>query len=183
VTRSAPLLLRSAAALVALAAAACAGPSGAAPAQRLADPQAARTAVARVLDDWHAAAAQANEEAYFRHFAPGGVFLGTDGTERWDVTAFREYAHPHFAKGKAWSFRPVRRAIAVSDDGRTAWFDEDLTTPNLGPARGSGVLVLRDGPGRARWRIAQYNLSVPIPNGRFDQVKKLISEPPIGVPR
>jgi hypothetical protein len=164
-------------ALVALAAGACAASSGPAPAQPPADPQTARTAVARVLDDWHAAAARADEAAYFGHFAPGGVFLGTDATERWDVTAFRAYAHPHFQKGKAWSFRSVRRSIDLSADGRTAWFDEDLATPNLGPARGSGVLVLGEGPGGARWRIAQYNLSVPIPNARFDEVKKVIAAP------
>lgn len=41
---------------------------------------------------------------------------------------------------------------------------------NLGPCRGTGVLVL-DGD---RWKIAQYNLSVPIPNQVFDDVKKII---------
>jgi hypothetical protein len=123
----------------------------------------------KVLDDWHAAAAAAEEERYFSHFAPGGVFLGTDGKERWTVPQFRAYAHPHFAKGKAWSFRSVRRDFAFTGD--VAWFDEDLDTPNLGPARGSGVLV-KDGTGA--WKIAQYNLSVPIPNERFKDVKALI---------
>ncbi len=128
--------------------------------------------VARVLDDWHAAAAQADEERYFGHFAVGGVFLGTDGAERWTVPAFRSYAHPHFAKGKAWTFRATRREITFA--GEAAWFDEDLDTPNLGPARGSGVLV-RDEHGI--WKIAQYNLSVPIPNERFKEVKALIESP------
>src|SRR5450432_2578963 len=56
--------------------------------------------VARVLDDWHDAAAHADEERYFRHMAEGSVFLGTDMSERWEKAAFRAYAHPHFAKGK-----------------------------------------------------------------------------------
>jgi hypothetical protein len=98
------------------------------------------------------------------------VFLGTDATERWTKQQFRDYARPPFAKGKAWSFRSVRRGVSFSKDGRVAWFDEDLATPNLGPSRGSGVLVL-DG---STWRIAQYNLSVPIPNGVFGEVKKVI---------
>ena len=34
-------------------------------------------AVAAVLDDWHAAAAAADEERYFSHFASDGVFLGS----------------------------------------------------------------------------------------------------------
>jgi ketosteroid isomerase-like protein len=125
--------------------------------------------IGAVLDDFHDAAAKADETRYFDHFTTGAVFLGTDGKERWTVPDFRAYAHPYFAKGKAWSFRATRRAITVSGD--VAWFDEDLDTPNLGPARGSGVVV-RGGGGR--WKVAQYNLSVPIPNERFKDVKALI---------
>jgi hypothetical protein len=125
--------------------------------------------VAKVLDDWHDAATKADENRYFDHFAKGGVFLGTDGKERWTVPDFRVYAHPHFAKGKAWNFRSTRREITFVGD--VAWFDEDLDTPNLGPARGSGVLVKDD---HGVWKIAQYNLSVPIPNERFKDVKALI---------
>src|SRR5262244_3248885 len=98
-------------------------------------------AAGRVLDDWHDAAAKADEARYFAHFAMDGVFLGTDATERWTVAAFREYAHPYFAKGKAWSFKPKARHVFVAADAKTAWFDELLDTPNLGEARGSGVLV------------------------------------------
>ncbi len=126
--------------------------------------------VAAVIDAWHAAAAAADEERYFGLMSEDSVFLGTDATERWTRPQFREYAHPHFAKGKAWSFKSVRRDVSFSKDGSTAWFDEDLATPNLGPSRGSGVLV-REG---RTWKIAQYNLSVPIPNAIFGDVKKLI---------
>ncbi|HEY8073930.1 MAG TPA: nuclear transport factor 2 family protein [Labilithrix sp.] len=139
----------------------CPSPAPVAPAQ-----------IATVLDGWHDAAAHADEARYFGHFAEGGVFLGTDGKERWTVPEFRAYAHPHFAKGKAWTFRAVRREITFSGD--TAWFDEDLDTPHLGPARGSGVLV-RDAGGT--WKIAQYNLSIPIPNERFAEVKAIIERP------
>lgn len=126
--------------------------------------------VARVLDDWHDAASKADESRYFDHFATEGVFLGTDATERWTVPAFRAYAHPHFAKGAAWSFRATRRSVFVRGDA--AWFEEDLATPNLGPSRGTGVLVREGGA----WKIAQYNLSVPIPNERFKEVKALIEK-------
>jgi hypothetical protein len=127
--------------------------------------------VARILDDWHDAAAHADEARYFGHFAEGAVFLGTDGKERWTLPQFRAYSHPHFEKGKAWTFRATRREITFLGD--TAWFDEDLDTPHLGPARGSGVLV-REG---AAWKIAQYNLSIPIPNERFAAVRKAIDDP------
>ena len=126
---------------------------------------------AKVLDAFHAAAARADEKTYFDTFAPGGVFLGTDRTERWDVEAFRAYAHPHFEKGKAWTFTATRRAITLSSDARVAWFDEDLASTHLGPVRGSGVLVRGEqGP----WKLAQYNLSVPIPNEKFKDVKAVI---------
>jgi SnoaL-like domain len=126
--------------------------------------------VAAVLDDWHDAAAHADENRYFLHFAPGGVFLGTDATERWDVPAFREYAHPRFAQGKAWAFHATSRHIVFSADRTVAWFDESLVTDHLGPARGSGVLV----SGPMGWTIAQYNLSVTVPNAKFADVKKLL---------
>lgn len=130
------------------------------------------TDISKVLDDWHDAAAKADEERYFAHFATGAVFLGTDGTERWTLPQFRAFAHPYFAKGKAWSFRSTRRDVEFSGD--VAWFDEDLDTPNLGPARGSGVL-LKTGSGE--WKIAQYNLSIPIPNEKMKDVKALIAGP------
>jgi hypothetical protein len=116
--------------------------------------------VAAVLDDWHQAAAMADEARYFGHFAPNGVFMGTDATERWTVSEFREWAKPQFQRKAAWSFKPRDRRIAFSPDGATAWFDEMLDTPNLGVCRGSGVLVRQSGA----WKIAQYNLSVAIPN-------------------
>lgn len=121
------------------------------------------------LDRFHAAAAAADEAAYFALFAEGGVFLGTDGKERWTVPEFRAYAHPRFASGKAWSFRAARRNVSVRGD--MAFFDEELETQNLGPARGTGVLV-RDK--QNEWRVAQYNLSIPIPNERFAEVRRVI---------
>jgi hypothetical protein len=128
-------------------------------------------AIGAALDDWHAAAAHADEAAYFAHFAADAVFLGTDATERWTLEAFRGYAHPHFAAGKAWSFTPIRRAVTVDPSGALAWFDEDLATPNLGPARGAGVVVKRGG----RWLISLYDLGVTVPNERFSTVKRAIA--------
>jgi hypothetical protein len=131
---------------------------------------AAREEIVRALDDFHDAAARADEARYFGHFAEGGVFLGTDATERWDAAAFRAYAHPHFAKGKAWSFRGVNRRVTIRGD--TAWFEEDLETPNLGPARGSGVLTRQGG----QWKIEQYVLSITVPNEKFKSVKELLEK-------
>lgn len=149
---------------LALFAASPAGPPAAA------SPEAAVAAVAALLDDWHDAAAKADEARYFSRFAPDGVFLGTDGTERWTTAAFRAWAKPYFDRGKAWSFRAISRHVAFSKDGGVAWFDEALETPNMGPCRGSGVLVRESGA----WRIAQYNLTLVVPNDVMKDVKKLI---------
>jgi uncharacterized protein (TIGR02246 family) len=127
-------------------------------------------AVNAVLDDWHKAATQADEARYFGHFTPDAVFLGTDATERWTRDEFRTWARPYFSKGKAWSFTTVSRHVSFSKDGAVAWFDEALSTPNMGPARGSGVLV-KDG---GAWKLAQYNLSIPIPNDLMQDFKQRI---------
>ncbi|HEX8172627.1 MAG TPA: nuclear transport factor 2 family protein [Thermoanaerobaculia bacterium] len=116
--------------------------------------------VDRTLDAWHAAAARADEPAYFGAMAPEFVFLGTDATERWDRTSFRNFAHPYFAKGTAWTFVPRDRHVIFSPRGDVAWFDEKLDSKSYGECRGSGVLR-RDG---GEWKIAHYNLTIPIPN-------------------
>jgi hypothetical protein len=144
-------------------------PRAAAPAFSF-DVAAAEVGVARELDDFHDAAARADEARYFAHFAPDAVFLGTDATERWNVTAFRAYAHPHFAAGNGWTYRSLRRAVILAPSGSIAWFDEDLRGERVGPTRGTGVLVFRDG----RWLIALYDLSITIPNDRFDAVKAVL---------
>jgi uncharacterized protein (TIGR02246 family) len=141
-----------------------------APARGPIDAAGEKVAIARVLDALNDAADKADETRYFALYTDDAVFLGTDGKERWDLTAFRAFAHPYFAKGKAWSFKSVRRAITISTDGNVAWFDESLSTPNLGPSRGSGVLVKN----ASGWKIAQYNLAIVIPNEKLDAVKAAI---------
>jgi hypothetical protein len=118
------------------------------------------------------AAAQCDETRYFGLLADAAIFLGTDPEERWTKAEFRAWASPYFKRGKAWTFKAVRRRLIRSSEGSVAWFEETLDTPNLGPARGSGVLV-KEGKG---WRIALYDLSVPIPNALFKDVKALLDK-------
>lgn len=125
-------------------------------------------AVAAVLDAFHAAAARADEEAYFALLAPNAVFLGTDATERWDKSAFRAFAHPYFAAGKGWAFTPRDRHVDFSRDGRVAWFDELLDSASYGECRGTGVLERGDDG----WKITHYHLTIPMPN---DLAKELVA--------
>lgn len=122
--------------------------------------RAAVTAIEEVLDDFHRAAADAHEERYFAHLAPGAVFLGTDATERWSREEFLQFAHPYFERGQGWTYVPRQRHVAVAESGDVAWFDEILDNENYGTCRGTGVLQLRGG----RWRIEQYHLTIPLPN-------------------
>ena len=59
-----------------------------------------------------------------------------------------------------------------SKDSSLVWFDEELNTTNLGLLRGSGVLEIRDG----KWKIAHYNLAIPIPNNIVNSVVDSIAK-------
>lgn len=117
--------------------------------------------IANVIDAWHQAAAEADHQKYFSYFeSDSSIFMGTDATERWTVSEFKPWSKPFFDRGKAWNFKSVKKFISFSEDGKTAWFDEELDTPNLGPSRGTGVLNKTV----SGWKIAHYSLTVPIPN-------------------
>lgn len=134
-------------------------------------------AIAEQLDDFHDAASKADGERYFKHFADGAVFLGTDATERWTQDEFKAYAEPYFSKGKGWTYVAVDRNVTLSSDRTIAWFDERLEAPHMGECRGSGVMVL---VGKT-WKIAQYNLTIPVPNdlakGFVQQIREYKQHP------
>jgi len=131
------------------------------------------TAIDRILDDFHDAAAKADGARYFAHFTADATYVGTDPTERWTVAQFKAYAEPHFSQGKGWTYTSKARHIHLGPDGRTAWFYERLHNTKYGETRGSGVLINLDG----RWRIAQYVLSFPIPNARTRAVIDALAAP------
>jgi hypothetical protein len=151
-------------------------------AQDRAQTSAARAEVEAVLDALHAAAARADFQAYFACFAPEAVFMGTDATERWTIEEFQAYARPIFQAGRGWAYFPGARFVTFSPGLDVAWFDEMLTSRSYGTCRGSGVLVRKDG----RWLIAQYNLSIPLPNALAPRVVEMIrgtGARPEGAPR
>jgi ketosteroid isomerase-like protein len=128
--------------------------------------------IEKTLDDFHDAASKADGKRYFDHFARNGIFLGTDIRERWTVEEFKAYAEPHFSKGKGWTYHPERRHVYLSDDQNTAWFDEILTNKSYGKTRGSGVLIKQQGS----WKIAQYHLTLPVPNALIDKLVEMIEK-------
>lgn len=132
------------------------GPAFSGEEERAAEIEAAET----VLDALHRSASEADGARYFACFADDAVFLGTDPGERWTLEAFRAFAEPYFSAGRGWTYEVRERHVSFGPEARTAWFDEVLWNASYGTCRGTGVLVLTDG----EWRIAQYSLSIPIPN-------------------
>ena len=123
-----------------------------------------------LLDAFHRAASNAKFDEYFGMFAPDGVFIGTDATERWTVEQFKAYAKPHFDKGRGWTYVVVERHVNVAVDDRHASFDELLDNATLGRCRGTGVVRRVAGA----WKIELYHLTIPIPNALAEDVVKRI---------
>ena len=124
--------------------------------------------IEKTLDAWHRAAAEANFDRYFGLMTDDAVFIGTDAMENWQMAEFKEYAKPHFDKGRAWSFTAVERNVYVDATGKFAWFDELLDT-QMKLCRGSGVLKKIDGS----WKIAHYVLSIAVPNEHVGELIKI----------
>lgn len=114
----------------------------------------------RVIDDWHAAAASGDRDGYLGGMTPGARFLGTDSTERWDMSQFTAYVEEHFKPGSGWTFQPADRVLLMSASGEVAWFDERLASASYGELRGTGVLERID----EAWRVAHYSMTFTVPN-------------------
>lgn len=136
-------------------------------------------AVNQHLDQWHKAAATADEEAFYGAMAPDCIYLGTDASERWLRDELRDWAKFAFEREVAWAFTPSNRQLYWSDNQRVVWFEEMLDT-QMGTCRGSGVLV-REGEG---WTIKHYDLAIMVPNDLVKDFLKLVEKgptPPNGV--
>ncbi len=129
-----------------------------------------KAGIIETLSKFHEAASKADGRTYFSLFAPEGIFIGTDASERWTVAEFKKFAEPHFSKGKGWTYTPGKRNIDFSPSGDVAWFDEILDSKSYGVCRGTGV-VRRIG---GSWKISQYHLTIPVPNPLADKVVELI---------
>jgi len=128
--------------------------------------------VQRVLTDFHDAASKADAKRYFEHFTEDAIFLGTDASERWSLPEFRAFAEPYFSKGQGWTYTAKERHAYLSPDGQSAWFDELLDNSSYGVTRGTGVLLRSED----RWRLAQYHLTIPVPNSLAKQLVELIRQ-------
>ena len=117
--------------------------------------------IKKTLNDFHQAAAHAQAKPYFNLLTDDAVFLGTDASERWTKEEFKAFVEPYFAKGRGWLYTPTQQNISLLASNKIAFFDELLHSNTYGTCRGSGVLIKTD----SGWKISQYNLSIPMPNG------------------
>lgn len=136
-------------------------------------PDADEAAINRLMDDWHHAAAVADEDAFFGSMAPDGIYLGTDATERWLRDDMREWSKKYFERESAWAFTAHDRRVYFSADGQLAWFEELLDTW-MGLCRGSGVLKKSN----EGWKISHYNLAVTVPNDLIKGFVELVKKAP-----
>ena len=127
----------------------------------------------QLMNNWHHAAAVADEDVFFGSMAEDCIYLGTDGTERWGRDEMQKWSKQFFDRDTAWAFTPHNREIYFSADGNYAWFEEKLDTW-MGECRGSGVLKLTpDG-----WKLTHYNLAVVVPNEKIKQYIEIINQKP-----
>lgn len=124
--------------------------------------------VDELLNNWHKDVAKFDYAAYFGFMDETFIFLGTDPGERWTKSEFSEFCKPYFERKSTWDFTPLWRNWYFSDDGNTAWFEEQLDT-QMEECRASGVLKKVDGV----WKITHYNLTVLIENEKMEKFIKL----------
>jgi ketosteroid isomerase-like protein len=129
-----------------------------------------KQSITKVLNSFHQAAANAQAKSYFNLMSQDAIFLGTDASERWSKEEFKAFVMPYFSKGTGWLYTPTERNISLLEQGQVAFFDELLFSEVYGTCRGSGVLMKTD----QGWRISQYNLSIPMPNGLAKALVKQI---------
>jgi len=124
-----------------------------------------------LLNGWHKAAAEADEAVFFGSMLEGGIYIGTDASERWTREEMLALLGKYFERDSAWNFKTIERNITMAADNRLAWFDELLDTW-MGTCRASGVVQLIDGD----WRISHYHLSIAVPNDVVDGYLELIGK-------
>jgi hypothetical protein len=123
----------------------------------------------KFLDNWHHAAAVADEETFFGLMTKDARYIGTDASENWERDELKEWSKKFFERESAWDFKRIERHIYVYEDQKLAWFDETLDTW-MGICRGSGVVILtEDG-----WKLKHYVISMTLPNEKTKEFLEII---------
>lgn len=104
-------------------------------------------------------------------FTPNALFIGTDDSEVWHIDWLSEFL---MESKSGWDMRQCVRRIVTQDPlqtGESLSFFEVIVHKKYGTMRGSGIAVAcRD---EQCWRIAQYVLSISVPNHVIDSTNIL----------
>ena len=130
-----------------------------------------RFVIDSLINEWHHAAAIADEKAFFGFMTKEAVYIGTDTSERWQRDELVAWSWKYFDGSSAWNFTPISRNITFGPAKNIAWFDELLDTW-MGVCRSTGIVVLVDD----RWKLVHYQLSLTLPNDKLADFKKLIGK-------
>ena len=122
-----------------------------------------------LIDNWHHAAAVADEDAFFGFMSEECIYLGTDINEKWLRDELKAWSEKYFNTESAWSFTAFDREIYLHDS--MAWFDEKLNTW-MGPCRASGILKNEGG----QWKLLHYQLSVAVPNEKIKDFIEMVKK-------
>ena len=130
-----------------------------------------KNALDKWMNDWHKAAAEADEETFFTKMSPTGIYLGTDASEKWFSDEMKKWSQEYFDRESAWSFTATSREWYFAANKQVAWFDEIIDTW-MGECRGSGVLTFENG----EWKMEQYNLAILVPNDKVKEYLELMKK-------
>lgn len=130
-----------------------------------------RFVIDSLINEWHHAAAVADEKSFFGFMTKEAVYIGTDTSERWQRDELAEWSRKYFERTTAWDFTPISRNITFGPGKNIAWFDELLDTW-MGVCRSTGVVMLVDD----QWKLVHYQLSLTLPNDKLEDFKKLIGK-------
>ena len=129
-----------------------------------ADPEVSKSEIHALMDSWHLAASEADEDKFYGLMTEEAIYIGTDSSERWKRDELRKWATKAFEREVAWDFKAFDREVYISKDGQTAWFEEKLNTW-MGTCIGSGVLTME----KEEWKISHYHLGVTISNEKIKE--------------
>lgn len=124
-----------------------------------------------LVNEWHHAAAVADEKTFFGRMTEDCIYIGTDASERWLRDELATWSRKYFDQDSAWVFKPLSRNITVAPGEHIAWFDELLDT-RMGLCRSTGIMELIDN----EWKLIHYQLAIAIPNEKMDSYKLLIGK-------
>jgi hypothetical protein len=135
------------------------------------DDELTRFVIDSLINEWHHAAAIADEKSFFGFMTKDAIYIGTDTSERWQRDELAAWSNQYFEKSSAWNFTPISRNITFSPAKNIAWFDELLNTW-MGVCRSTGIVEWVDD----QWKLVYYQLALTLPNDKMADFRKLIGK-------